>query len=333
MYTDEDLNYAIDKGVFSKSSVHDFRVLLAKSKNSPSVDEENFRLIGGFNDIFIVIACSLLMFSSLWVCKAVNDSFGFFVFTIIAWGLAEYFVLKRKMALPAIVLLASFVGGVFGLCVSLVNSSDEVTFTIAAAIAGIGAFLHWRRFSVPITVAVGTAALVGFCIFTLLSLFPESKTWIWLPIFLCGILTFLFAMFWDSSDTSRITRKSDISFWLHLLSAPLIIHPVFYRLGIFDGNEGLSSMLVVVLLYVLMTTVSIAVDRRAFMVSSLAYVLFALTTIIKNYGGVSYSFPLTGMFMGAMLLLLSAYWHKSRERLVSALPMGITQYVPKIIQE
>ncbi|MCP3926277.1 MAG: hypothetical protein GY714_27240 [Desulfobacterales bacterium] len=28
-------------------------------KNAPAIDEENFRLISGFNDIFIVISCLL----------------------------------------------------------------------------------------------------------------------------------------------------------------------------------------------------------------------------------------------------------------------------------
>jgi hypothetical protein len=45
MYTDEDLNYAVEKGVFTVSSVEEFRSLLSMSKFSPSVDEENFRLI------------------------------------------------------------------------------------------------------------------------------------------------------------------------------------------------------------------------------------------------------------------------------------------------
>ena len=63
MYTDEDLDYAVKKGIFTGESVAEFRAQLSSSKNTPSVDEENFRLITGFNDIFVVIACMLLLFS------------------------------------------------------------------------------------------------------------------------------------------------------------------------------------------------------------------------------------------------------------------------------
>lgn len=254
MYTDEDLNFGVKKGIFTESAVNEFRSLLSSSKNLHSVDEENFRLISGFNDIFIVIACSLLLFSSVWVLKSVNDSLAYLVFSLLSWGLSEFFVLKRKMALPAIMLLLSFIGGVFAFSMSLFPSHKEAAFIVTTIIA----YLHWLRFKVPITVAVGTA----------------TAGW-----------AFVYAMYWDSSDTNRTTGRSDVAFWLHLLSAPLIIHPIFSSLGIFNGNESLISMAVVIVLYLLMTLISIAVDRRIFMISSLVYVLYALSAIIKTYGG------------------------------------------------
>jgi hypothetical protein len=137
-------------------------------------------------------------------------------------------------------------------------------------------------------------------------------------------------MYWDSSDISRTTRRSDVAFWLHLLSAPLIIHPVFSSLGILNGEENLGSMAIVIVLYLLMTSISIAIDRRAFMVSSLIYVLYALSSLIETYGGVGYSFALTGILIGGSLLLLSAYWHRVRVNLVSNLPIRIRNHLPKV---
>ncbi len=55
-------------------------------------------------------------------------------------------------------------------------------------------------------------------------------------VLLLGIGTFLFAMWWDSSDRARLTRRADVAFWLHLLAAPMIVHPVFTLLGLNDGN-------------------------------------------------------------------------------------------------
>jgi uncharacterized protein YdiU (UPF0061 family) len=45
-----------------------------------------------------------------------------------------------------------------------------------------------------------------------------------------------------------------------------------------------------------MSLLSIAVDRRAFMVSSMAYVLYAISNILKTYGDIGYNFALTGDF-------------------------------------
>ncbi|MFT5421300.1 MAG: hypothetical protein ACI9D5_002055 [Candidatus Endobugula sp.] len=332
MYTDEDLNFAVEKGIFSTESVEEFREALSFVKKSPSVDEENFRLIGGFNDIFIVIACCLLLFSSLWVLNSItdSDSLGLLVFSALSWLLSEYFVLKRKMALPAIGLLLSLIGGVFALSTSFFTHPSEIAFILAAAISAIVAYLHWLRFKVPITIAAGSAAIVGLLILIVITIFPNTKDWWEAILFLCGSMTFVFAMYWDASDTSRTTNRSDVAFWLHLLSAPLIIHPVFSALGVLVGNENLSNMIIVVALYLLMTSISIVIDRRAFMVSSLAYVLYALSILIKTYGGVGYSFALTGVFMGGALLLLSAYWHRVRVNLVNQLPAQIKAYIPEV---
>jgi len=330
MYTDDDLNYAVEEGIFTGDSVEEFRKLLSTSKNSPSVDEEHFRLIGGCNDIFIVIACSLLLFSSLWVLKLINHSLGLLVFTILSWLLAEFFVRKRKMALPAIILLLSFVGGVFTLSMSLFSSPSELSVIFAAAASSLAAYFHWIRFRVPITIAVATAAVITVLTLAATTIFPATKNWLSVILFCSGVATFIFAMYWDSSDTTRTTGRTDVAFWLHLLSAPLIIHPVFSSLGILNGNESIGSMVVVMVLYLLMTSISLAVDRRAFMVSSLVYVLYALSSLIKTYGGVGYSFALTGVIMGGALLFLSAYWHPVRAHLVSKLPPLLKRYIPTV---
>jgi hypothetical protein len=331
MYTDEDLNFAIKKGVFTEDSVKEFRDLVSSLQSSPSVDEENFKLIGGFNDIFIVIACALLLFSSLWVLKPVNASLAIIVFTILSWSLSEFFVRKRKMALPAIVLLLSFVGGVYASAMSFFHFPSEGALITAAAASTVAAYLHWLRFRVPITIAAGTAAAIGLLVSVTLSVFPGLKDWLLLIIFIGGLVSFLFAMYWDASDTKRTTHKSDVAFWLHLLSAPLVIHPIFSSLGVLDGNESFVNMAIVIVLYLLMTSISIAIDRRAFMVSSLIYVLYAISTLIKTYGGIGYSFAITGVLMGGALLMLSAFWHPSRAYMVSKLPHKIKKYVPEVV--
>src|SRR3546814_1917346 len=83
-------------------------------------------------------------------------------------------------------------------------------------------------------------------------------------------------MWWDSSDPKRETRRSDVAFWLHLLAAPLIVHPVFSLLGLTDGSASVMEAVVVLLVYVGLGPTALAIDRRALLVSALAYVLWAL---------------------------------------------------------
>ncbi|WP_068547641.1 hypothetical protein [Thalassotalea crassostreae] len=332
MYSNEDLDNAVEKGIFSKQSVDDFRQYISSTKNSPIVDEENFRLISGFNDIFVVIACGLLLISALWVLNGLGPALSTIIFTAISWGLAEFFVRQRKMALPAIVLLLTFVGGTFASTIFMLTSANPEPWVIslAAGVSAIAAWLHWQRFHVPITVAAGAASLIALIIAIVLSNVPASITWIWTLAFVLGVCTFAFAMYWDSSDTTRTTRRSDVAFWLHLLSAPLIIHPVFSSLGIFDGSATVGGMSLVILLYLLMTMISVAVDRRAFMVSSLIYVLYAISNLLEVFGGLDYSFALTGVIIGSALLMLSAFWHRSRVLMFKILPTPVKSYLPVV---
>ena len=251
------------------------------------------------------------------------------VFPLLAWGLAEYLVLKRKMALPAIVLLVCFIWGVFAFFLQLNQPVNETSFITATAATGIAAYFHWLRFKVPITIATGTAATLGFLMTSFLVMFPALRDWVWTIVFFGGVIAFVFAMYWDASDRNRITRRSDVAFWLHLLSAPLIIHPVFLALGILDGNENLGSIAIVIVLYILMSFISVVIDRRAFMVSSLIYVIYAFSSLLKVYGVVGYSFAATGGFIGAVLLVMSVFWYKIRANLVYLLPSLVREYLPK----
>ena len=331
MYSDEDLDYAVKQGVFSPSSVQAFRELQFSIKESSHVDEENFRLIGGFNDIFIVIACSLFVFSTSWIISftTASDVLPSIAVTILSWLLAEFFVRKRRMALPAIVLLFFFAGGAFQFSSALIdNLSSHIAILVGAIATAILTYLHWLRFRVPITIAVATACVFAILAALAIEIFPLLALQLHFIAFVCGLLCFSFAMYWDSSDTDRTTHRADIAFWLHLLSAPLIIHPIFSATGILQGNDSIINMLIVLALYFIMTVISITVDRRAFMVSSLAYVIYALSSVIEQYGGIGYSFASTGAFMGFMLLLLSAYWHKVRLLVVNKLPNKIQLLVP-----
>ena len=292
MYTDEDIASAIAAGILTEETAGAFRAHVAKLKSGPAVDEEHFRLVTGFNDIFVVIACLLLLASVAWIGAALAPWVGATAVSIFAWALAEFFTRRRRMALPAIVLLLAFVGGVLAAGVLFLGKEPE-SVVVASALAAVAAWLHWLRFHVPITVASGAAAAVGCVVALLISAVPAARHWTTAISLIAGIAVFALAMRWDATDSARQTRRSDVAFWLHLLAAPLLVHPVFASLGVFDGRTTLGQAVVVVVLYVAIALISLCIDRRALMVSALIYVLYTFSALLKLYGVVSLSFAIT----------------------------------------
>jgi hypothetical protein len=192
--------------------------------------------------------------------------------------------------------------------------------------------LHWRRFRVPITVAAGAASVAGIAVALLVAALGENaeqaKILILGSVLVLGIGVFLFAMWWDSSDRARVTRRADVAFWLHLLAAPMIVHPVFTLLGLNDGNATIGEGFVVILLYIALGLTALAIDRRALLVSALAYVLFAMQQLFRQFGAVELNVALTALVIGSALLMLSAFWHQARGAIVRPLPERLRERLP-----
>ena len=358
MYSQQDLDEAVASGVVSADAAVALRTFIEGQRASPSADEEQFRLVTSFNDIFVSIASAILLFAVGWIGQSAGQSLGLVIdsdgpsplgplaVAATAWGLALFFTAKRRMALPSILLLLAFVGGVFATAgFALVLGVGEqsldnnqvlggILAAIAAAIAAGGAWFHWKRFHVPITVAAGAAAVVALVIGLLLSVIGRMddgvKDIILGAVLVLGVGVFLFAMRWDSSDQARLTRRSDVAFWLHLLAAPMIVHPVFTLLGLNDGSASIGEGLIVIALYVALAVTALAIDRRALLVSALAYVLYALTELFKQLGAVELNVALTALVIGSALLMLSAFWHQARAVIVARLPVPLQSKLPSI---
>ncbi len=333
MYSDEDLASAVEAGVFSGAAVAAFRQHVDELRQSSAVDDEHFRFITGFNDIFVVIACVLLLVSVNWIGAAIALWLGSFIQAVSAWALAEYFARVRRMALPSIVLLLAFVGGVVAGGILLAKGlglDKEAGIGFGCALGAGAAWLHWLRFKVPITVAAGMAALVFALVALFTGVVPGAKDWWALIVFVGGVLVFISGMRWDASDTQRRTRRSDVAFWLHLVAAPLMVHPIFSLLGAFDYKMKLTSAIAIGLLYACIALVSLSIDRRATMVSALVYVLYAFNTLLREYGVVSLSFAFAALTIGGALLMLSAFWHNCREFIVGFYPDVIRHKLPPL---
>lgn len=350
MYTEEDLRHAVASGAISAEAADALRNSVRGARDAPATDEENFRLINSFNDIFVTIAAVLLLVAMGGIGQVFTPALdgpppvSGLLIAGAAWGMAEYFTRVRRMALPSIVLLLAFVGGVFEMLLGTVFMSfggdnferNQVLAGLlisGAALATAGAaWLHWRRFMVPITVAAGSAALTGTALaLVVTAVGPENMgEQIIIPlVFAAGLAVFGFAMRWDTSDRERQTRRSDVAFWLHLLAAPMIAHPLFHWLGVTGGeNIGMGAAIGVLLVYVALGIVALAIDRRALLVSALAYVLAALTFLFDRFGAVELNVALTALVIGSALLTLSAFWSPIRRAVVVQLPGNLQQRLP-----
>jgi uncharacterized membrane protein YfcA len=356
MYSQQELDDAVASGVITADAAAALRGHVEQQRSTQIADEEQFRLLTGFNDIFVSIAAAIMLFAMGWIGQWVGQQAGLTIdvdgpsplaplfVAVTSWALALFFTAKRRMALPSILLLLTFVGGVlvtaaFSLILGIgPDHFDDnpqlggVIGSVAAAIAAGGAWLHWRRFHVPITIAAGAASVaaiaVGLLVAALGQNIEDAKNLVLGFVLLLGVGVFLFAMWWDSSDRARVTRRSDVAFWLHLLAAPMIAHPIFALLGLTEGHVSAGGAALVVLLYVLFGLVALAVDRRALLVSALAYVLYALDSLFRDYGAVELSVAFTALIIGSALLLLSAFWTSARRTIVRPLPDGLSSRLP-----
>ncbi|AQR75494.1 hypothetical protein [Sphingomonas sp. LM7] len=365
MYSESDLAGAVEAGALSPQAAAALRNHVAASRSTPTVDEESFRLLSGFNDIFVGIASILILVAVGWIGFYIGGkmvgldgnegprqvgvaiAFGGFAVSITSWLLAEYFTRQRRMALPSILLLLGFAGGFFvgfgaiwgangpwlaeqlGLTTELQHRQLAGAIGVITGVVTAGAaFLHWRRFMVPITVAVGALALVAVAVGAITAFVPASQETLNPMLLVAGVLVFVFAMRWDISDRERRTRRSDVAFWLHLAAAPLIAHPVFHMLGVFDGDIGAPMAAVVIALYVAFAAVALAVDRRALLVSSLVYVLWAMYALFEQSGAVELAAALTALVIGSALLTLSAFWQPMRRSVIGLLGTELEGRLP-----
>jgi cytochrome bd-type quinol oxidase subunit 2 len=356
MYSQQELDDAVAAGVITADAAAALRAHVEGQRSTAIPDEEQFRLLTGFNDIFVAIAAAILLFAVGWIGQWIGQMAGTAIdgdgpspiaplaVAVTSWGLALFFTAKRRMALPSILLLLAFVFSVLaatGLMLVLAVGPEAlddnpqlggILGAVAAAVAAAGAWFHWKRFRVPITVATGAASVAAIAVGLLVAALGESaeqaKNIILGFVLVLGIGMFLFAMWWDGTDRARVTRRSDVAFWLHLLAAPMIVHPVFTLLGLNDGHATLGEGFVVILLYVAMGITALAIDRRALLVSALAYVLYALNEMFRQFGAVELNVALTALVIGSALLMLSAFWHQARGAIVRPLPLSLRDRLP-----
>lgn len=303
------------------------------------IDDEPLRLVTSFNDIFVVIASWLLSFGTVWLTASLPSWLQMLIAAAITWGLSEIFVRRRRMALPALCFSFSFVSTAamlgFGNASLLHQGGESVrasmswwTLVGTCVCTALGAALFWWRFRVPAVIAMGVAGVVAV-VWAHVLVLTENDGWLLVANVVVGLAIFVWALRWDAQDPQRTTIRSDVAFWLHLLAACMVTHPIFWMLA--PNHPG-----AVIAVFVLLTAVSLAIDRRALMLSSLLYVMSAILRMFMTpatngdelYTHSSMSLPATAVIVGGVLLLLSVFWQPSRRAVLRLLPSAWRAKLP-----
>lgn len=329
----DDIEDAVAAGILTVDQARALEQLATHRRNTRLTAvgrEERFRLLGGFNDFFIAIGVVML---------AVGLSSVPLLGVPVMWGLAEYLTGRLRLVAPSIVLVAALaILTGMGAANLAHNQPDTITTVVGFGSPVLVVAAHYWRFRLPFSLFVLSAAGVGFILALLAAVLTQQglpkeavNQWsIWVALVL-GIGVFIWAMTFDVSDTARITRRADCGFWLHLLAAPLIMHPLAGPLLnsplVRAGKEAAvtsTSIGLVVLLVASLSVVALVVDRRALLVAGLSYLGAALAyTLSKLTGASPASYTiLILLLLGTLIVTLGVGWQPIRAALMSVLPGG-----------
>jgi hypothetical protein len=358
MIGDEVLDTAVAQGIIDQSQAARLRELarasaspVAGGESAADPDDEKFRLIGGFNDVFVTIGVALLFSALVALSGVLGFSIGFALIGLVAaWGLAEFFSRRMRLALPSIALAAMFAGSAAslssrlgaavtsfalgGLPVGASGVSADPNAMIAIFFSGLGAALaavvHERRFHVPIDGMLTAVGLIAAALGLAGLIAPEwTSNNLNMLFALLGLGVFAVAFRVDASDPERRTRRSDVAFWLHMLAAPMIVHGgIRLVLGSSSGIDTAQAILILVLFF-LIGLVALIIDRRALLVSGLSYAGIAIAYLLSQGVEQGLGISLTLLGLAVVVLGLSAGWRSLRRAALPLLPLGqLRQHIP-----
>lgn len=338
-----DLDAAVVAGVIEQDAADRLLAfVLHENAVPPQADEETLRLITSFNDIFVTIGLALFLSALTYMLAGMGVAMTGLILAAVSWALAEVFTRVKRLALPSIALLvvygvaafialtALFLGNLGWKIDDYLNHGGIGLAAAGLLSAGLIA-LHWLRFRVPITIAAGCAALAVMIIALTASAAPGLITNHPVAIFLpLGLVIFAFAMWFDMSDRARQTRRTDIAFWLHLLAAPFIVHPIIAATTSL-GKLTQADALVILVLFVVLGLIALISDRRALLVSSLIYLGYATYTLLSGTLWASLGWVQAVFVVGAIVLLLSVAWRPLRAMVLQTVPDFIRLRVPPAV--
>jgi hypothetical protein len=309
MYSQTDINDAVAGGALTEEQANSLRSFIATRNGAPTSDEEHVRLLLGFNDIFVSIACVFALIAVAWLGSLiplgggggfgrmlpVQAPFAALFVAAASWGLAMIFTKKRHTAFPSILLAVGFIGGVAAFLILLLASTGGfrggtgpiLAFVGLAAGAG-AAVLHWKFFRVPVAIALG-ALMAIMAVVTLTLSGMNGPEGLMVILLIAGLGIFLWAMWWDSQDPLRYGEKSDVAFWLHWLAGGLIVNALATLFGVSQRVDSIGGAIGILVIYALLVLVALAVNRKVYLLAGPQPFISALQNLVGG-GGSNYDY-------------------------------------------
>lgn len=380
MISTETLDNAVADGLISADQRDRLRAMeraTAGVDEAADASEENLRLVGGGNDLFVTVGIVLLTAGFLFVLNTVIGGRTLWIAGLVAafsWVVGEIVTRQHRMKLSSTVLSLFFMApmsvalGLVTIERYPIREPENIWQLLAlrqiVAPAGYlflggviaAAVLYFWRFRVPILAGViAIAATLLAFLQTALILYdgmttgavavpqledvPElMRAALYMPL-ICGLMVFAVAVALDLHDRERRTVWSDCAFWLHVVSAPMLVHPLFIMatgqdvvFGNIEPDANATIMLGVLIAG--FVYVALAIDRRSLLVPTLAYFgslgIYYLVNSTANTTGIP-PFALILLVVGALIITFGAGWQHIRRLIVRpTLPTSVLNKLPPI---
>ena len=326
MISKDQLDTAAKEGIISPAQVAPLLVFLqiSESENSNQTHEP-LKFVRSFGDIFITLGIGILVLSISQLSLSLYQYF----FPIVGFVLlAEWLVGNRRLALPGMAILVSIIFLVH----QALNFDNEQSTLLGLGLASATSLLFYLRYKMPFSLLPFAGGLVAMAFFQIgADLFAT-------PIIISGlgIIVFSVAMWFDIRDTKRQNYLSDSAFWLHLLASPLIVHGAMLSMLLGDNRwiQGVGEEMIIVIFFLGFLLLALLLDRRAMLISTQIYMIYALTQLIPAPFNNSQNVVIyILMGLGLIIIFFGTFWYKTRHLIFGFMSnTKFSQYVPELIQ-
>jgi hypothetical protein len=341
------LPYMEARGVSLREPSHMAAIDIAGPAEDPAItpveDTEAPRFIRGFHDVLITIGVAIAM-AGVWGIGAFLAALPAIII------LAEILVKRQRLALPAVLLTLLYTHWIFVTALvmreELFGAQTDPMLDFLMTVLPFAILLppfYWR-YRIPLSLSLwflSLAAVALGLVFLALTRLTGSAdviadhSMLSAGIFLAAALTlFAVAMSYDLSDRLRVSRRSDIAFWLHLVTAPALLYATlcFVFLGdfandtLFSSNKGLPEALIIVAIVVVLMGIGLTIDRRAFVTSGLLSLGLATASLLQRTAAAPESYVfLTLLIVGVVVLIIGIGWPHFRRWTVAPLPVALKE--------